>query len=389
MNKFAKIFIVVALLLGGFIAYKAFFAKDDTPKYLTAKVSKGDLKNTVIANGEIQARELVDVGAQVGGQIKKLYVELGDKVKKGDMIAEIDSDKQENEIKNLEANLLINYADLNATQIQTQIAKSQYDRETKLYRANATSKEALENAKNSYALKVASLEQIKSKIKQNEIQLDTAKTNLGYTQIKAPLDGTVVAVPVKEGQTVNANQTTPTIVKIADLTKLEILMEITEADVTKIQKGMKVEYMILSDLEKIMKGEISSIDPASTSLSNSSSNSNSNSSSSTKSAVYYYAKILVDNADNYLKIGMTTENIIIINESKNTLMIPASAIKSQGKDKIVNVLVGKETIEKKVKLGISDNITTEIKEGLNEGDVVVISEIKNANKKTQMRGPRF
>ncbi|PSM52650.1 macrolide-specific efflux protein, membrane fusion protein MacA [Campylobacter blaseri] len=389
MKKIIKYLIFFIVLIGiGYFGYIKFLKEDEKVDYFTVKPSSGDLLNSVAATGEVLARDLVDVGAQVGGQIQKLYVSLGDTVKKGDTIADIDSVKQANEIAKLNAQHRIYMADLNATSVALKIAKTKYDREKKLYRSNATSKESLENAENEIAFNMAKVEQIKAQIDQNMINLDTAKTNLGYTKIVAPLDGTIVSVLVKEGQTVNANQSTPVIVQIADLTKLEINMEIAEGDLPKVQTGMKVRYSILAEPNKKMTGYIDSIDPAMTTLSDGSL-SKLSASQSSNSAVYYYGKVLVDNHDNFLKIGMTVENSIIIEESKDTIYIPKNLIFKKDNSSYVKVLKGSKIVEKSVKLGISDGFYQEILEGIDVDDDI-ISSTKSGKKefKGQMGPPR-
>ncbi|MBR6952790.1 MAG: efflux RND transporter periplasmic adaptor subunit, partial [Campylobacter sp.] len=261
MKKLKFLIILAVLALLGYFVYNKFFVKAEAPKVITTQLQKGDIRSIVSANGEVYARDLVDVGAQVSGQIKKLYVGVGDVVKKGDMIAEIDSVKQENEISRQKAQLLIHEANLAATEISAKNAKVKYNRELNLYNKKATSLEAVENAKNTAALQEANLKQIKAQIEQTKLALNTAETDLGYTKITAPIDGTIVSVPVEEGKTINANQSTPTIVKIADLTKMEIKMEVAEGDISKIKKGMKVEYTILSDLKNVKHSVISTIDP--------------------------------------------------------------------------------------------------------------------------------
>ncbi|NLY04263.1 MAG: efflux RND transporter periplasmic adaptor subunit [Campylobacter sp.] len=392
MKKIIKllIFIVLLLIVVTFIYFK--FIKEDTSvKYLTAKPLTGTLTNSVIATGEISARDLVDVGAQVGGQIKKLYVEVGDKVKKGDLIAQIDSVKQKNEIEKTKAQHEIYMADLNATKIAAEIAVTKFNREQKLYKERATSREAFEDAQNQAALKVAEVAQIEAQIRQNQIDLDTAMTNLGYTEIISPLDGIIVSTIVKEGQTVNANQTTPLIVQIADLSKLEINMEIAEGDLPRIKEQMKVRYTILADSNLVMEGRIDKIDPAMTTLSDGSLTKNSTSSTS-DSAVYYYAKILVDNTDGFLRIGMTTENEIIIQESKDTIYIPKSAIKKEDNINFVNVLKNGKSTKKTVTLGISDGFYQEILSGLEPNDDVIMNDssgIVKQNQNIRMPGMRM
>lgn len=389
MKKFIKfgIFCALALILIWFFLFKK---DEEAPNFITTKLQSGDIKSVVIANGEVYAQDLVDVGAQVSGQIKKLYVKVGDNVKKGDMIAQIDSEKQENEISKEKAQLVIYEANLKAAEIKAQNAKIQFLREQKLYKKDATSKEKLENAKNEAALSAANVKQIQAQIEQTKLALDTAETNLGYTKISAPLDGTIVSVPVEEGRTVNANQTTPTIVKIADLSKMEIRLQISEGDISLVKVGQNVEYTILSALDDIKKAEISSIDPALTSLSDGSyDKTNLNGSSSSNEAVYFYAKVLVDDNDGFLKIGMTTQNTIIVNEAENVNFITSSAIqKDKNNERFVWILKDKTPTKAKIKIGISDNLNTQILSGINKNDEIIISNPnKSENSKSIARPP--
>lgn len=398
MNKSVKISIAILVVAGGIWGYFSGF-KNDIKAPELVKVWRGNLQNYVVANGEVQARNLTDIGAQVSGQIKKLYVKIGDSVQKGDLIAQIDSVTQENEVKNLQAQLLIDEADLNATQIAANVAKTQFLREQKLFKADATSLESYENAQNTYYLKFATLEQIKAKINQTMIKLDTAKKDLSYTQITAPLSGTIVSVPVKEGQTLNANQTTPTIAQIANLNELEIVMEIAEGDITKIKPSQMVEYSILSNPQRKFYAPITTIDPGLTTLSDgkygNSQNLNSNSSSSSNSAVYYYAKALAENKDNFLKIGMTTENRIIIEQSENVLIVPLNAVIDENGDKFVSVALdgfGAKFEKRAVKVGISDNMNIEILDGLQEGEDIILPEeflIQNLDQNIKPQVIRF
>ena len=371
------LFIVIAI----YFLYGKFFKQEEVPKALTTRLEKGSIRGTVTAAGEVYARDLVDVGAQVSGQIKKLYVKVGDKVQKGDMIAQIDSVTQENEIAQQKAQLLIHEANLASAKIAAANAKTQYNRELQLYKRNAASKEAVENAKNSAALKEAEQKQIEAQIEQTKLQLSTAETNFGYTKITAPISGTIVSMPVEEGKTVNSNQTTPTIVKIADLSKMEIKMQIAEGDISKVKVGMDVEYSILSDLDNIKKAKIYKIDPGLTTLSDGTydkTSSGSSSSSSSDSAIYFYAKMLVDNENDFLKIGMTTEINIIVSEANNTSYLPTSVIKRDGGGDYVTVLNGKEPEQRYVKTGVSDDLNTEILSGLDEKDEVLIADGKAA-----------
>ena len=380
--KKTKILIILLILgVGGYFIYDKFFnIKDEKVEFITKKAKKGSFSKKVDATGEIFATELIDVGAQVSGQIKKLYVKLGDQVKKGDMIASIDSSTQQNSIDNKEAQLAIYKAQLESAKVALNIAKTQFDRENALFAKNATSKQEFESAKNTYSANSAKIKELEAQIKQTNIELSTAKINLGYTKITAPRDGTVVSVQVEEGQTVNANQTTPTIVNIADLSHVKMKMQIAEGDITKIKVGTPVEYSILSEPTKKFQTTVSSIDPGLTTLSDgsygssSSSKSSYSSSSSSSSAVYYYAQSIVDNKDGILRIGMTTQNELLIANVEDAIIVPSIGIKKDENGTFVYVLKDGKPVKTAVKTGIKDNLDTQIISGINEGDEIITSQ---------------
>ena len=380
--KKSKILIILLILgVGGYFVYDKFFnIKDEKVEFITKKAKKGSFSKKVDATGEIFATELIDVGAQVSGQIKKLYVKLGDQVKKGDMIASIDSSTQQNSIDNKEAQLAIYKAQLESAKVALNIAKTQFDRENALFAKNATSKQEFESAKNTYSANSAKIKELEAQIKQTNIELSTAKINLGYTKITAPRDGTVVSVQVEEGQTVNANQTTPTIVNIADLSRVKMKMQIAEGDITKIKVGTPVEYSILSEPTKKFQTTVSSIDPGLTTLSDGSYSSSSStkssvsSSSSSSSAVYYYAQSIVDNKDGILRIGMTTQNELLIANVEDAIIVPSIGIKKDENGTFVYVLKDGKPVKTAVKTGIKDNLDTQIISGINEGDEIITSQ---------------
>ena len=337
----------------------------------------------------------VDVGAQASGKITKLYAKLGQEIKKGEMIADIDSTTQINTLNTKKAALVSYQAQLKAKKTAYDIALSSYNRLSKLYSQKATSLDSVNTAKSTLDNAKAEMEAIEANIKQAEIEVNTAETNVGYTKITAPMDGTIVSVPVSEGQTVNANQTTPTIVTIADLSKMKIKPEISEGDITKVKAGQEVSFTILSDSQTVYHSVIDSVDPANTtttdSSSTSSSTSSSSSSSSTTSAIYYYANALIDNPDRTLRIGMTTENNIKIANAKDVLLVSNMAIQKRDGKSFVNVFNNKNQPEQReVETGVQNDFHTEIKSGLNEGEKVIVSQVANGEKVGSMpRGPRM
>ena len=393
-----RFFILLGLFVAAGVAYYFFasHSKQETT-YLTESVTRGNVEKTVVASGSVESVNEVDVGAQASGKITKLYVKLGQEIKKGDMIANIDSTTQINTLNTKKAALVSYQAQLKAKKTAYDVALSSYNRLSKLYTQKATSLDSLNTAKSTLDNAKAEMEAIEASIKQAEIEVNTAETNVGYTKITAPMDGTVISVPVSEGQTVNANQTTPTIVTIADLSKMKIKPEISEGDITKVKAGQEVSFTILSDNQTVYHSVIDSIDPANTTTSDSSStssyssSSSSSSSSSTTSAIYYYANVLIDNPDRTLRIGMTTENNIKIANAKDVLLVSNMAIQKRDGKSFVVVLNDKNQPEpREVEIGVQNDFQTEIKSGLNEGEKVIVSQVANGEQVGSMpRGPRM
>ena len=390
-----RFFILLGLLLAAGAAY--YFLSSNSKQettYLTESVTRGNVEKTVVASGSVESVNEVDVGAQASGKITKLYVKLGQEIKKGEMIADIDSTTQINTLNTKKAALVSYQAQLRAKKTAYDVALSSYNRLSKLYTQKATSLDNVNTAKSTLDNAKAEVEAVEANIKQAEIEVNTAETNVGYTKITAPMDGTVISVPVSEGQTVNANQTTPTIVTIADLSKMKIKPEISEGDITKVKAGQKVSFTILSDSQTLYHSVIDSVDPANTTTTDSSSTSSSTSSSnsnSTTSAIYYYANVLIDNPDRTLRIGMTTENNIKIANAKDVLLVSNMAIQKLDGKSFVNVLNDKNQPEQReVETGVQNDFHTEIKSGLNEGEKVIVSQVANGEKVGSMpRGPRM
>ena len=334
-NKKFLVFFLGLILLGGGAA--GFGSSADDVSYITDTVKRQNVQKVVNATGEVRAIELVTVGAQVSGEIEKLYVSIGQNVKKGDLIAEIDSTTQQNEVYINKARLESYNAQLNAAQVSLKVAKKQYKRMQSLKKKNAASDEDLENAEDAYETAKSKVTELESTIKETEISLSTAETNLGYTKITAPLDGTIVSVPVKQGQTINAAMDTPAIVQIADLSQMEILIEISEGDISNIKPGVKVTYSILADLNDVYETTLRSIDPGLTLLTNNEYTEVVESSE----AIYYYGRLIVPNPEGKLRIGMTTQNVIYVESAENVLTVPVTAIKNNNGQKYVDVLTPK------------------------------------------------
>lgn len=389
MKSFKIFLLFVLAVFGAYVAYQSFYADSASSQvhYITEPVKRGTIDKSVLASGSVRAIQRTEVGAQVSGKIQKLNAELGQAVKKGQLIAEIDSEPQQNALNSAQAEWLAYQTQLNAKQVALSVAESSYQRLAKLYTQKSTSLNELDNARNTLALAKANLEESKAKIQLAEIAVNTAKTNLSYTKIIAPIDGVIVSVPVSEGQTVNANQSSPTIVQVADLSQVLIKFEIAEGDIAQVKVDQAVSFNTLAEPNRRYRTKIQSLDPALTKLTDN----NYVEQSANNEAVYYYANAQVANPDQSLRIGMTVQGKITIFEKHNVLLVPNSAIKKRQGKSVVDVLENGKSVERNIEIGISDGQSSEVLSGLNEGEQVITTQ-RNANEKIgsqNIRMPRF
>ncbi|ODT83043.1 MAG: hypothetical protein ABS76_05040 [Pelagibacterium sp. SCN 64-44] len=332
----------------------------------TVTVSRADVETTVLASGILQANSLVSVGAEVSGTIKAVHVALGDAVKKGDLIAEIDSLNQENAVKSAEAALAGILAQQRNQQAVLAKAEATLARQKQLSANSLISQTDLETAQTAVDQAQAQLDQLAAQITQAELTVDGAKLNLSRTRITAPGDGTVVALLVDEGQTVNANSSTPTIAKIADLDTMVIKAEISEADVVKVRPGQRVYFTILGEPDSQIDATLREIEPAPTSISSDS--------TSSSDAVYYNGLFDVPNPDHKLRIAMTAQVTIVLAEAQNVLTLPASLVTRRGPDGATVMVydpASEETRPRRITVGLNNNVTAEIVSGLEEGEQVI------------------
>lgn len=389
MKKVFKWVAALVILAGlGWYGYQKMQPKNEAT-FITEEVKRGKIAQTVSATGEIAATNLVDVGAQVSGQIKKMHVKIGDVVKEGDLIAEIDNVTQVNEVNTRKAQLQTYQAQLESAQVALKIAQRKYSRYKSLASADAVSKEEFEATEDSLATNRAKIKELQSSIRQTQIAINTAEKDLGYTRITAPSAGTVVSLVVEQGQTINASQTSPTVVQIADLTSMTNKMQIAEGDATKVKAGQTVNFTILSEPDTPISAKLDSIDPGLTTMSQ---GSYSRSTDTTSNAIYYYARATVPNPEGKLVIGMTTQNTVEIASADNVLMVPTVAIKTKDGKKFVRVLgANNQASDREIQTGLKDSMNTEVKSGLNEGEKVVMSEMGAAEKaeavEREMAGP--
>jgi len=347
------------------------------PTLALSPVTRGDIEQTVEATGTIDAFKRVSVGAQASGQVKSLKVQLGDTVKEGQLIAEIDATTQGNTVLNAEAALEQVRAQRAVQQASLRQAELEFQRQQQMLAAEATSRQEYDAAEAALKTAQAQVRSLDAQIRGRETELGTARANLAYTRITAPMDGTVVAVVTEEGRTVNANQTAPTIVMLARLDVVTINAEISEADVVKIKAGMPVYFTTLGDPDRRYHATLRQINPAPASIASESSSGSSGSSASSSSAVYYNALFDVDNPDGTLRIDMTAQVSVVLRQAKDALLVPAVALGPKTRDGEQRVRVVDENGQpqpRRIKVGINNGASAEVLSGLREGEQVVVGE---------------
>lgn len=363
---------IVAIAAG--VTLKA-CAPDKHPQYLSAPVSRGDLENAVLATGALQAFKQVDVGAQVSGQLKSLKVRLGDKVTKGQWLAEIDPVISENALRQARASEESLRAKQQSTAAQLTQAELAFKRQQAMLPDDATSRESFEAARATLDVQRATLASLAAQIRSARIQIETAQANLGYTRIVAPIDGEVVAVVTQEGQTVIAQQQAPVILKLADLDTMTVKAQVSEADVIRVRAGQPAYFTILGEPDKRHYGKLRAIEPAPQNYAEAQSPLGGG--SKPNSAVFYNALFEVPNPEHRLRISMTAQVSIVLSNARNALSIPAAALGEKRKDGTYAVRVLRadgSTETRNVRIGINNNVRVEVLAGLKDGERVVIGD---------------
>ncbi|ELN6932586.1 efflux RND transporter periplasmic adaptor subunit [Vibrio navarrensis] len=369
LKKKLLIFLAI-ILLASMVGY--FFYPQQAPlSFATETVRRGNIEQTVLATGMLQASKLVAVGAQVSGQIEKLAAQLGDELKQDDLVAQIDSLTQQNSLKEANAALNSLNAQIRAKQAQIHQAQAEYNRQKGMLADNASSRSDYESAEASLTIYKAELEQLKAELERAKISVDNAKLDLGYTTIRAPFDGTVVYSAVEEGQTVNANQTTPTIIELAKLDKMTIKAQISEADVVNVHPGLPVYFTILGKPNKRYHGTLRAIEPGPTLMDGD----DKDLSVSNDEAIYYHGLFEVDNPDRVLRIGMTAQVSVVLDQANDVLLVPSQVLIRQpgAKDRYqVPVLENGKEVLRDVTVGINNKVNAQITSGLAEGEQVIL-----------------
>ncbi len=331
-----------------------------------------NISQIITAQGKLEPKDYVDVGTQVSGQIKKIYFSIGDNVKKGDLIAQIDPLLYQAKVDASIANIKNLQAQLTQQQNNLSLTKKEYERSKILIKTSAISKQAVETATTNYLNTIATCDALLAQIDQAKSNLNLDRTNLSYTNIYAPISGTISTQPYKEGQTINSNQTAPTIMQIANLDILTIRAQIAEADIMNLTPNMKVTFSTLGDPDKTWQATIRQILPTPEIVNN---------------VVLYNALSDVDNHNRNLMNGMSVQLFFQVKEATNALTIPANTLgqripekdTANGKAYSIKIKQGDKIIEKIVLVDIITRTNAQIVSGLSKDDLIILPNHKSSS----------
>lgn len=372
--------VVVLLLVAG---WRWSSASAPQVQWQTATVERGDVEELVTALGTLEPRDYVDVGAQVSGQLTRLHVDVGDRVEQGQLLAEIDASVQKSKVDAGLAELESLRAQLDQRKAELELARLQFQRQQRLQEANATSEDAFQSARSTLSVTQAQIKVLEAQIRQKQASIAGDQTSLGYAKIYAPRSGTVVSLDAREGQTLNANQTTPTLMRIADLSVMTISTQVSEADVDRLRAGMPVYFNTLGNSRARYDGELRQVLPTPTVVNN---------------VVLYTAEFDVANEQDRLMSGMTAQVFFVVQSAKDALNLPVAAVQRVGRGQWqVQVLDGKGNPQaREVKAGINNRVRIVIEDGLKEGESVLLGQSQGSapadasdSGQRRPRGPRL
>lgn len=345
-------------------------AKKETVRLVT--ITAGDIKEEVTAQGRLEAKEYVDVGTQVSGQLEKIHVEIGDEVKTDDLLVEIDPSIYETRVAAGKARLNTLAAQMIEQEVQLALTHRQHKRNVKLIKSKAVSRDALDQSEAALRTGQAKIIALKAEIEESRSTLEADATNLAYTKIKAPMTGTVVYMPMREGQTVNATQTAPTILRISNLDIMTVRAQVAEADVMRLKEGMTISFATLGQMDRHWPGTVRQILPTPEIVSD---------------VVLYDVLIDSDNKDRKLMSGMSTQVFFTIGSAKDVPLIPVEALihrkisadSGKGMAYIVSVAVkGGKKKDRLIHIGLINRKHAEVRDGLVAGEQIILSPLPSS-----------
>ncbi|UXY50540.1 efflux RND transporter periplasmic adaptor subunit [Pseudomonas tohonis] len=338
----------------------------------TVTVAVGTIESSVSALGTLQPRRYVDVGAQASGQIRKLHVEPGDSVEEGQLLVEIDPSTQQARVDAGRSSIDTLAAQREEQQAQHALARQQYARQQKLAASGATREEDLQVAHAQVRTTRARIAMIEAQIRQAQATLRSDEAELGYTRIYAPISGTVVAVDARVGQTLNAQQQTPLILRIAKLSPMTVWAQVSEADIGRVRPGMPAWFTTLSGEGRRWEARVRQVLPLPPRPLDQLSQGGGSPTGSGGRVVLYTVLLDVDNQDNALMTEMTAQVHFVSERVENALAVPIAALQDDDRVRVVGARGAIE--ERQVRTGVRDRMQVQVLSGLSEGERLLIGE---------------
>jgi membrane fusion protein, macrolide-specific efflux system len=373
------LWLMVGLLVTGVVAFGSYRALSPAKvSYAAVAVTRGDIESTVVAAGVLQPIKYVDVGAQTSGKLKSLKVQRGDVVEENQSLAEIDPALADTALTAANATLANMTAQRAEKQAQLVLTTAQRTRNESLFAKLMISASDRDVTRANYDVAVADVASLSAQMKQATAAVDTAKANRGYTSITAPMAGEIVSISILEGQTLNANQQAPTILRIADLSTMTVSAQVSEADIVRVKVGQNVYFTVLGESRR-WNGTIRQILPTPELINN---------------VVFYDVLFDIPNPQHELDIQMTAQVFIVLAQAKGVLLVPTAAIGNAGEGAKITVQVLKAdgTIEPRaISIGIKSEISAEVTNGLQEGERVALRGMTtpgNSSPKSALTGRR-
>lgn len=366
---------VSTLILLALVLWWAFFRTVETVE--SEPVKRANIENAVTALGVLQPQRYVDVGAQVSGQIKRIAVKPGDIVAQGDLLVEIDPALQRATVDANRATLASLRAQLTERIAERDLARQQANRQRQMAADGSTRLEDMQTAEAALRVGEARIASVRAQMEGAQSTLQGNEALLGYTRIYAPIAGTVVTLDAREGQTLNATYQTPNILRIADLSRMTVWTEVSEADVGRIRVGMPAYFTTLGLRDtrgepRRWTGKLHQVLPAPPSSQGTASGGDSANVSG--KVVLYTALFDVDNADGALMPQMSAQVFFVASSARNALAAPLAALEpvSGTPDSFTaKVLAGDEIEERQVRIGMRDRAFGQVLTGIEEGERIV------------------
>ncbi|MBY9067497.1 efflux RND transporter periplasmic adaptor subunit [Hyphomonas sp. WL0036] len=312
-NRWVMIAVAAVAVVAAWLAWQAIWGGEKAPVYQTAEVTKGDIEVSISAAGKVAPKETVTVGAQVSGQLTELLVDAGDLVEQGQLLARIDATIAETNVEGSRAQLKELQASRKQQVATLELAKADAERAKMLFENDAIARADYEAAQSNHTVAVGKLDAIDAQIDRQSSTLRAQQATLEFTNIYAPVAGTVVSLDAVEGQTLNANQTAPTILSLADLTVMTVETDVSEADVLRVKPGQDAWFSTLGDSTRRWETTVRQILPTPEVLND---------------VVLYKAMLDIDNPDNLLKPEMTAQVFFVTGSAKDAVLVPVTALQA-------------------------------------------------------------